>query len=472
MEDNSKPETPPLPNDWLPTALGAMASCVVLICGAVLAAQYLASRPLDLREATLVAADTVEAGLISNRVPEQNIRASAELRSTDTAQFHYFEFDVTVPSIIDPERLQSVLRGQLQQLGVSAAAMSGGRGEPMLELVLADHLFGYVRLSPQPDNVWHEWPTLDEVIEPDPVQDLSVEDTVIVDVPATPVEVNEAIEDVIETAPVSPVEDNEIMDLSDLTEPADEDEPVEDGQPEWTPSVQTASLPEATSGPGEMPGLMRVAIILDDGGYGGDITERILALDRGLTLSILPYTPHGMDTARRAAEFGFEVMLHMPMENLDPELRHEGQLDTGMSPAAIGALTLQALDEVPGAVGVNNHMGSKFTADSISMSFFVDVIKDRSLYFVDSRTTADSRAYQVAFDAGLPVGYRHIFLDHENESEAIERQFELMMTMVEENGSIIAIAHFRPNTIEVLERLLPTLESAGIDLVHASELLP
>jgi polysaccharide deacetylase 2 family uncharacterized protein YibQ len=159
------------------------------------------------------------------------------------------------------------------------------------------------------------------------------------------------------------------------------------------------------------------------------------------------------------------------MENIDNSLKHEGQLEIGMSPAKIEALTFRALDFVPGAVGVNNHMGSRFTADSFYIGLFMDAIDDLPLYFVDSRTTADSHAYEAARDAGIPTAYRHVFLDHDNDAEAIRKSFQGMVELAEQQGDVVAIAHFRPNTADALAELLPTLKDAEIELTPMSELV-
>ncbi len=236
---------------------------------------------------------------------------------------------------------------------------------------------------------------------------------------------------------------------------------AEDGSIPAETASETAIVPESRP---------RVAIILDDGGWGGRETEQILALDPRLTLSILPNTPFGTETAMRAAELGFEIMLHMPMQN--GHGRFPGELRVGMTAEQIRELTLQAAEQIPGACGANNHTGTTFTRNREGMEHFMDVMVELGWFFVDSRTTPGSVGYATALEKGVPALNRDIFLDHENTSSYINRQFGILLATARKNGFAVGIGHFRPNTVAALEKWIPKLEEEGIDLVHASELLP
>lgn len=214
----------------------------------------------------------------------------------------------------------------------------------------------------------------------------------------------------------------------------------------------------------------RVAIILDDGGWGGRETEEILAMDSRLTLAILPNTPYGTETAQRALELGFEVMLHMPMQN--GKSHYPGELQTGMDTQTIRELTLQAVNQIPGASGANNHTGTTFTRYRPGIEAFMDVMADLGWFFVDSRTVTNSVAFTVAVEKGIPALNREIFLDHENTTAYINRQFAALIALARKNGQALAIGHFRPITVYALKAWIPKLEREGIDLVHVSELLP
>ncbi|HEO71454.1 MAG TPA: divergent polysaccharide deacetylase family protein, partial [Candidatus Hydrogenedentes bacterium] len=210
----------------------------------------------------------------------------------------------------------------------------------------------------------------------------------------------------------------------------------------------------------------RVAIIVDDGGYGGPVTETILALDAALTLSILPDAPEAEETARRAAERGFEIMLHMPMEACNVP----GQLRIAMTSEEVAERIAEALEHVPGAAGVNNHAGSTFTADIEAMARFMAAIKPHHLYFIDSRTTVDTCAYDAAKRQGVRAASRSVFLDNKSSADYIGKQFAQLVALAQEQGEAIGIGHFRSATAKVLPQLLATLKEQGVSLVHASEL--
>lgn len=232
--------------------------------------------------------------------------------------------------------------------------------------------------------------------------------------------------------------------------------------------AQEQALPEPEPREWAVP---QMAIIVDDGGYGGWITERILAMDKNLTLSILPYATYSTVTAARAYELGFEIMLHMPMENSIGRLTFPGQITTDMTPEEIRHLTLDALAEVPYAVGLNNHTGSKFTSDCDAMRVFLEGIQDLPLFFVDSRTIKTSCAYDMAREMEIPCAARDLFLDHDPNPKAIKDRFLQLMDIAQRHGRGIGICHFRKNTVPVMEEMLPEIKKAGIELVPISEFI-
>lgn len=216
---------------------------------------------------------------------------------------------------------------------------------------------------------------------------------------------------------------------------------------------------------------LRVAIIVDDGGYGGWVTEEILAMPNRLTLSILPHAPHSAETARRAAALGFEVMLHMPMENRSGVETYPGEITVTMDGPEMEVHTIRALQDVPGAVGINNHTGSKFTSHADAMRLFLEQIQDSGLFFIDSRTTRSTVAYDIAMEMRIPCAARDLFLDHESSPSYIRARFNQLIEIVKRQGSAIAICHFRPNTVPILKAYLPVFEKEGIEIVHASTMV-
>lgn len=270
------------------------------------------------------------------------------------------------------------------------------------------------------------------------------------------------------TPPASTVEDDESEGASPPGEvPGQDALPLESAGTDEA----TAALPAPTPPPARN-GLAQVAIILDDGGYGGPVTQAVLALNPKLTLAILPYTPHDAATARDAAALGFEIMLHMPMENSSASAAFPGMITTAMDTEEIQRLTRRALASIPGATGINNHTGSKFTSDAGSMTGFLALLKELDLFFVDSRTIHTSIAYEAAREAGVPAAQRHVFLDNKADQTYIRGQWDQLIAHARAHGSAIGIGHFRKDTAAVLAAALPELEAEpDLELVHVSELL-
>lgn len=239
---------------------------------------------------------------------------------------------------------------------------------------------------------------------------------------------------------------------------------------EAAPPLVPAPAVKAPPAPADGP--VRVAIILDDGGWGGPETRRVLALDNRLTLAILPNAPKTEALAREAAEKGFEVMLHMPMESSLTARKFPGQIETSMDRETIHRLAREAIAQIPGLVGVNNHTGTLCTQDAERMGWFMEVLRDKNLYFVDSMTTARSAAHAAAVAAGLRTARRDVFLDNDSSLPYIRSQMRELVKRARARGSAVAIGHFRRNTVTVLEEALPGLEKEGVVLTRMSELLP
>lgn len=245
----------------------------------------------------------------------------------------------------------------------------------------------------------------------------------------------------------------------------------EDLPPETNVDTKEGEGAHPTTEPPAHEGPPRMALIVDDGGYGKAATETVLGLDPKLTLAILPFTPFGEDTAQRGAALGFEIMLHMPMEPFSAAVKFKGQLNVGMGADEIARLTHEAIATVPGMVGINNHTGSKFTSDPASMQLFFDALAGQPYYFIDSVTSGNSQAYAIAKAAGLRTARRSVFLDDKADAAYIRKQFEILRARAKHHGTAIGICHFRPKTAEILAGELDKIHEDGIELVHASELV-
>jgi hypothetical protein len=213
----------------------------------------------------------------------------------------------------------------------------------------------------------------------------------------------------------------------------------------------------------------RLAIIVDDMGYDRAAADALFALPFPLTVSVLPHLPLSTEVAEEAYRRGDEVLLHLPMESESSEVKHEEpELRVGMSAGQVDSVVEGMLETVPHAIGVNNHQGSRATADPPLMQALMPALRQRGLFFIDSRTTPATIAYDVAEGSGVRAASRRVFLDDTPTQEAILAQLKLAERDAIQNGSAIAIGHPHPATIAALTEEIPRLEARGIRLVFAS----
>lgn len=219
-------------------------------------------------------------------------------------------------------------------------------------------------------------------------------------------------------------------------------------------------------------GKPRLAIILDDLGHDRSSADKVLALPFAVTVSVLPHLPDSAVVAEEAARRGDQVMLHLPMESNPGEAgAEEIELRVGMTREQVESALAGMLETVPHAAGVNNHQGSRATADPALMEALMAALRERGLFFVDSRTTAATVAYDAAEREGVPAASRKVFLDDTPEREAVLAQLELAARDALRGGSAVAIGHPRPATIAALAEGVPRLEARGIRIVFASDLV-
>lgn len=215
----------------------------------------------------------------------------------------------------------------------------------------------------------------------------------------------------------------------------------------------------------------RLAIIIDDIGYNQSQSERAARLHGAFTLSILPFTPHGLTSAQMAHKHGKELMLHLPMSTINNLPLGKGALISGMEKSAFLKTFQQDVDNIPHIKGVNNHMGSRLTQEAEPMQWLMAALRPRGLYFVDSRTSAQTKAFDIAMTYQVPSLKRDVFLDDINETAAIEFQLNRALQFARQRGSAVAIGHPYPATLGVLERLQSFLDKQQVKLVYASQLL-
>ena len=213
--------------------------------------------------------------------------------------------------------------------------------------------------------------------------------------------------------------------------------------------------------------------MIDDLGNDRGALERIAAWRYAVAGAVLPGLADSAAAARHLARSGKEVLLHLPMEpDGYPGVKPgPGVVLRSDSDERIAQIVAEDLESVPGAVGVNNHMGSAATADPRVMRAVVRVLADRGLFLLDSRTTEASVARRVAEEISLPAVSRRVFLDSVPSAAAIDRSFRELLERARKDGTAIAIGHPYPETMAMLERELPKLEEKGVTLVRVKTLL-
>ena len=216
----------------------------------------------------------------------------------------------------------------------------------------------------------------------------------------------------------------------------------------------------------------KIAIIIDDVGYNKKTAEKFLTLDAVLTFSMLPHNPFQKSIARAALAKGYEIMLHLPMEpNEYPKINPgPGALLTSMSPDQLISQLNKNLDAIPSIKGVNNHMGSKMTTASTQLYQIFSILKKRGLFFVDSRTTADTLCKPSARLLQVPFAQRDVFIDHIQESDFIRKQINRLVEIAYSKGEAVGIAHPSTLTYDVLREVLPELKKKAV-LVPASKIV-
>lgn len=217
----------------------------------------------------------------------------------------------------------------------------------------------------------------------------------------------------------------------------------------------------------------RVAIIIDDLGRGLKQAKQLLAIKQPVTFAILAIEPHATEVARMAHAAGREVMLHAPMEPqgfpvVDPG---DDALLVNQPDEALRSQLRMLLGRVPHAVGINNHMGSRFTEDERAMAAIMAELREHGLFFVDSLTSGHSVGTAMARQAGVPILRRDVFLDNVAEVEPIVRELRRLADKARRNGGAVGICHPYPETIKALQQELPRLAAQGVEFVKVEELL-
>jgi polysaccharide deacetylase 2 family uncharacterized protein YibQ len=237
------------------------------------------------------------------------------------------------------------------------------------------------------------------------------------------------------------------------------------------PREAPAARVEEAAGPVFPQGKGRIAIVLDDWGYGAGQIPFLKKIKTPLTVAVLPNLPYSAAAAEEAHANGHAVILHFPMEPIgSAEPREAATLLTGMTDQEAVDFLEKSLASVPFARGVNNHQGSKATADLRLMTAVLKQIKRRGLFFLDSFVTDQSVCGQAAREARVRFVRRSVFLDNDPAASEILKSLSRLAEIAAREGQAIGIGHDRPSTLKVLEAACPALRRAGYRLVYASDL--
>ncbi|MFA5677133.1 MAG: divergent polysaccharide deacetylase family protein [Pseudomonas sp.] len=238
--------------------------------------------------------------------------------------------------------------------------------------------------------------------------------------------------------------------------------------PEPVIEAPPAAVVETSSPASTIPA---IAILIDDVGHNLRQGRRLLALP--VALAILPHTQAAQQLAAEAATLGRTVILHQPMENSAGLSIGPGGLYSRMDAIELRQVLQHNLNSFTPIRGINNHMGSRLTGERDAMDEVMQVLKERGLFFIDSRTTHHTQAAFAAEAAGVRHLSRDVFLDNERDAAAIAAAFSQALSVARKQGSALIIGHPYPQTIAFLEQRLAEdlLVSEGVEMVSVDELL-
>lgn len=229
------------------------------------------------------------------------------------------------------------------------------------------------------------------------------------------------------------------------------------------------AAPEVMLKPGVKP---KVAIVLDDFGYGIKNLAELSKINYPLTLSILPNLTYSKKVAAWAKEHNFDAILHLPLEPYeDKEHMEKDTILISMDGPQVRKILKNDFESVPGIKGVSNHMGSRATENELTMQIIFSEMKKNNLFYLDSVATGKSICKDLSKKVGLKYARRDIFLDNENDSEYIKGQLKELQNKAFIEGYAVGIGHDRPLTIATLKEIMPRMQQAGIEFIYISEIV-
>lgn len=277
----------------------------------------------------------------------------------------------------------------------------------------------------------------------------------------------EGFEEVTATLPISPMQKNETF-LEKLARrttpmPSAAKKPVRnnDADEPWQKfAAQTVEVPDNN---------VKVILVIDDLGIVKGTTKAMIDMDTPLTLSFLPYADDVAEQVNDAYAKGHDILVHIPMEP-------KGNADPGPHALLSSENAKEQLEDIDynlnqfsNYIGINNHMGSRFSEDAEAVDRFLNIIKDAGLLVLDSKTTSKSLIEDIAVVKGIPVANRDVFLDNVRDEDYIMGQLAELEKVAKQNGTAIAIGHPYKETVLALKKWIPTLDEKGITVVPISQ---
>ena len=216
-----------------------------------------------------------------------------------------------------------------------------------------------------------------------------------------------------------------------------------------------------------------IGLIIDDFGYrNDDVSKGFLDIPAKLTFAVIPGHEHSRSFSKNAVSAGYEVIVHMPMENIGKTFgEEEFVLMNYFQDNELVRRVKEALEHIPEANGLNNHQGSRATETPRLMRLLAGVLKDENKFFIDSRTTMNTLAEETMRQFDVPTNRRNIFLDNELDEEKIYAQLIQLTDVAERKGIAIGIGHVKPQTLAVLKKHLPELQQKGFKFEFVSKLV-
>ena len=257
------------------------------------------------------------------------------------------------------------------------------------------------------------------------------------------------------------------------TRPRSASRPPPAPEPQHAAVKAPAAAPRTARATPEPAGGPRAAILIDDLGQSLSHLQQLGSLGLPLSIAVIPGLPASARTVAEASRLGIEMLLHQPMEPREEGGKNagDGVLLTSMTAEALRARIRASLAAVPGAVGVNNHMGSRFTEDVAGLGALMAELKAHNLFWLDSRTTPATRGAEVARAMGVPTLERDVFIDAEVDADFIRGQLRKLLETARSRGAAVGIGHPHPETIAALREMRGELLASGVALVPVSALV-